>query len=67
MTKLTMRLGTPRAVSRFIASGMAASEEVVVKARRMGSRSSVRNRRTGTRAQSAIGSKTVTAKTASAR
>ena len=66
ITNATMRRGTPNSVIRCIASGSAASEEVVVNAMIAGSFTARMNRRSGIRAISAAGTSATSANTTSA-
>ncbi len=63
MTNATMRRGTPNSVMRCMASGSAASEEVVVKAMIAGSLTARTKRRSGIRASHAAGTRATSANT----
>ena len=66
MTNATICRGTPSFSIASIARGSAASELVVANAIDTGSATAWRNRRIGTRAMSATGSRTATMKTTTA-
>jgi hypothetical protein len=65
-TNATILRGTPSSIIRSIATGSAASDDVVVKAMMAGSFTARTKRRMGTRLSRATGSKATKAKTISA-